>query len=252
MPEFDIRKSFADVDVNSDDIVMIHGDAGVAAQYLDIKNSEKLDHLICRIKEYFSPNGTILVPAFTYSFTKGEDYHIDKTESSVGLFSERFRQGRDVIRTSHPIFSVSVWGKNGQFFLNKDDTDCFGSGTFFEELLNRNVKLVTLGCDLDTVTFVHYVEQKARVSYRYFKSFSGNVLSKNKKVSLDTRYFVRDLSLKTECNLRYFSANAERRRVLRCGSAGRFPIKTIQAVDFYELALELLKDNEHALIGEGI
>ena len=40
MPEFDIRKSFADVDVNSDDIVMIHGDAGVAAQYLDIKNSE--------------------------------------------------------------------------------------------------------------------------------------------------------------------------------------------------------------------
>ena len=30
----------------------------------------------------------------------------------------------------------------------------------FEELLNRNVKLVTLGCDLDTVTFVHYVEQK--------------------------------------------------------------------------------------------
>ena len=50
----------------------------------------KVDHLICRIKEYFSPNGTILVPAFTYSFTKGEDYHIDKT-SSVGLFSERFR-----------------------------------------------------------------------------------------------------------------------------------------------------------------
>ena len=71
-------------------------------------------------------------------------------------------------------------------------------------------------------------------------------------MSLDTRYFVRDLSLKTECNLRYFSANAERRRVLRCGSAGRFSIKTIQAVDFYELALELLKDNEHALIGEGI
>ena len=67
-------------------------------------------------------------------------------------------------------------------------------------------------------------------------------------MSLDT-VFCSDLSLKTECNLRYFSANAERRRVCVAVPQG-FPIKTIQAVDFYELALELLKDNEHALIGE--
>ena len=92
---------------------MIHGDAGVAAQYLDIKNSEKLDHLICRIKVFFS-NGTILVPAFTYSFTKG-DYHIDKSESSIGLFSRDSVRGEMLFALAIRFLAL-VFGKNGQFF----------------------------------------------------------------------------------------------------------------------------------------
>ncbi len=252
MAEFDIHKSLDDVGVNPEDIVMIHGDAGVAAQYSGIANNEKLDYLIYQIKEYFSPNGTILVPAFTYSFTKGEIYNVNKTESSVGLFSEKFRLSSDVVRTNHPIFSTSIWGKHGKYFMNKNNNDCFGSSTFFEELLTRNVKLITLGCDLNAVTFVHYAEQKARVSYRYFKTFSGTVLNEDQETSLETTYFVRDTTLKTACNLKHFSAVAEKKNMLQSGSAGRFPLKTIKALDFYELALELIHYNEYALIDEGI
>ena len=76
-------------------------------------------------------------------------------------------------------------------------------------------------------------------------------MNEDQEFNLDTTYFVRDTALKTECNLKQFSAVAERRNMLKCGTAGRFPLKTIQALDFYELALELIHHNEYALIDEG-
>mgnify|MGYP001496652523 CR=1 FL=1 len=70
MTDFDLHQTFDDLGIQSEDIVMIHGDAGVAAQYSQVPPDKRLDHLIAEIKRYFSPNGTILVPAFSYSSTK--------------------------------------------------------------------------------------------------------------------------------------------------------------------------------------
>ena len=235
MDDFSIDKAFASVGVNSDDIVMIHADAGVAGQYRELPANEMLDHLINQIKAYFSPKGTVLVPSFSYSFTKNENFHVDSTPSDVGLFSERFRQGKDVKRSSHPIFSICAWGKFADDFLGGTAFDCFGSGTFFDMLFKRNVKLVVLGCSLNCITFVHYVEQKSCVSYRYFKSFGGKVIIGGQIVDVNTRYFVRNRKLNTECNLTFFSKLATKRKMLSTGSAGRFPIAAIGAVDFFDV-----------------
>ena len=252
MSEFDIQKSFCDVDLETDDIVMIHGDAGVAAQYMDLTSERRLDYLIDQMKEYFSPAGTILIPAFSYSSTKNEVYDVNETSSAVGLFSERFRHGPDVERTRHPIFSVSTWGRFGCDFLEGSNYDCFGPGTFFDMILKRNVKLVALGCDLNNLTFVHYVEQQKDVNYRSFKTFNGNIIDGKCRIRVDTKYYVRDMALKTGCNLKLFGEVAERKELLRIGSAGRFPLKVIGSADFYKVAMDLLVKDEYSLIDEGV
>ena len=252
MTDLNIQKSFSELGLKSNDIVMIHGDAGVAAQYQDVGAKDRLDYLIDEIKEYFSQDGTILVPAFSYSSTKHEDYHLLKTPSAVGLFSEHFRQGSDVNRTNHPIFSVSTWGKFGADFLGGSNSDCFGPGTFFEMLLERNVRLITLGCDLNSVTFVHHAEQMKKVKYRYFKNFTGRIIDADQIVNLDTKYYVRDTTIATNCNLKLLSNVAKDRKLLQAGSVGRFPIQTIRALDFFNVAMELLDENEYSLIDAGI
>jgi len=251
MTDFDIQKSLSDVGIQKNDIVMIHGDAGVAAQYREIPVDSRLDHLIDEIKEYFSPAGTILVPAFSYSSTKNEDYNIHETPSSVGLFSERFRHGSDVKRSSHPIFSVCIWGRFGDHFLGGSNHDCFGPGTFFDLLFQRNVKLVTLGCDLSRLTFVHYVEQRKQVSYRFFKTFSGKIVDDGEEMDVNTNYYVRDTALKTGCNLALLAQAAAKNKLLRSGSAGRFPLQVISTSGFFTTATDLLAVDEYSLIDEG-
>lgn len=252
MTDLNIQKSFSELGLQSDDIVMIHGDAGVAAQYQDVSSEDRLDYLIDEIKTYFRKEGTVLVPAFSYSSTKREDYDLLNTPSEVGMFSEHFRQGSDVNRTKHPIFSVCTWGKYGADFLGGINSDCFGLGTFFEMLLKRNVKFITLGCDLNSVTFVHHVEQIKKVKYRYFKNFTGRIIDVDGNEKVETKYYVRDTTIASNCNLELLSIAAKDRNLLQVGCVGRFPIQTISALDFFNVAMELLYENEYSLIDAGV
>ena len=65
MTDFDLHQTFDDLGIQSEDIVMIHGDAGVAAQYSQVPPDKRLDqHLILldtrtessvEVKAFFSP-----------------------------------------------------------------------------------------------------------------------------------------------------------------------------------------------------
>ena len=126
-----IYKTLSDLGLSSNDIVMIHGDAGPAAQIVSTDGENKLTEFIRILVSYFS-SGTILVPSFSYSFTKNEPFDPLLTKSEVGLFSESFRNYTNIARTSHPIFSFSIYGKDKQKFIDASLTDCF---IFFDRLI---------------------------------------------------------------------------------------------------------------------
>jgi aminoglycoside 3-N-acetyltransferase len=191
------------------------------------------------------------VPAFSYSFNKKEDFDVSATPSDVGLFSETFRQLPGVVRTRHPLFSFSVIGLGSEDVLNAKLDDCFGRNSVFNLIYKNNAKIVFIGSDFSRATFVHYVEQQHGVKYRYPKSFSGYLIENGQKTFLETNYFVRDLSIESSCNLRFMKDVAVRNGLLKMSSIGRFPIMSISAVDFFELASDLLNKNEYALIEAG-
>ncbi len=53
------------------DTLLVHADAGVAAQCDAATRSEKLNQFVSALKHYFY-DGTLLVPSFTYSATQGK------------------------------------------------------------------------------------------------------------------------------------------------------------------------------------
>ena len=249
--EIDLEESFRCAGVFSTDTVMIHGDAGVAAQFRSIEPNFRLGHLISQIVKFFSKGGTVVVPTFSYSFTKGEVFNRADTPSAVGQFSEAFRNYPGVYRSRHPIFSVASIGKYAQAFENSRIDDCFGEGTAIE-LLNRfNGKIICMGCDFSRITFVHYVEQKYGVQYRYFKNFNGFLVEGNTKVPLTTTYYVRDINLDTGTNLTRMKNASLESGFLNISKVGRFPMTAICATDFLSLANILLKEDKYALIQDG-
>ena len=286
-PSSSIPSYLLKLGLQQNDTVMIHGNAGVAAQFIFDNSSDPIFDFNKHILDYFH-EGTVIVPTYTYSATKGEIYDPKITPSAIGEFSEKFRLMKGGIRSLHPIFSVSCFGKNAKYFSNSTITDSFGEGTLFEKLYNNNVKILGLGCPLDRfLTFIHYVEQAAKVNYRYFKNFEFCLLLgppppfrggshfrgwlKLAKTqfqlvpSLSTyrriqdefiqkkghiKYFVRDLELESELDLTPFENIAcEQKRMVR-QSFGRFYSRLISAKDCYDLALSLLRDDPYSLIRE--
>ena len=248
-PISDINDHLSNLGLVSSDTVMVHGDAGVAGQYIFKDASNPLSSFIINLLDYFN-KGTVIVPSFTYSATNNEIFEIDKTPSKTGDFSEMFRLIKGVHRSRHPIFSISCFGEYAQYYNDSLITDCFGKDTFFDKLYINNVKILTLGCSLDRVTFAHYVEQKLNVSYRYFKYFKAHIKDEKTMKEITVRYFVRNLNLNTCLDLNNLESKSIQTEKLIKKPFGRLLARLISADDFFNQASELIKKNEYALIKE--
>jgi aminoglycoside 3-N-acetyltransferase len=245
--ERSIFESLSSVGLNHGDTVLVHADAGVAAQCLAASRTDKLNQFVRALKHYFY-DGTILVPSFTYSATKKEVFEPDNTKSQVGLFSEFFRTSDGVSRTKHPIFSFSVWGRDKESFLCLDDTTCFGAGSLFDEFYHRDGVLCCIGCSIDRITFVHYVEQSIGAYYRYLKNFDAMIKQGESIKTFETSYFVRNLDIDSSADLSLLKEYASNINFLKEVEIGRFPLQAISSRNFFEVAADLYRSNKNSLI----
>ena len=146
-------------------------------------------------------HGTLIIPAFSYSWCKNERFTKNKSMcQSMGSYSKSLVKDKSFKRTNHPNFSVFIMDnskiiKNRSFLKNINNNTCFGKNSIFD-LLYKNSKfqpsyVVLLGGAHDDVvfrtTFIHYVEQFIGVQYRYLKKFFNS--NKTNFTSQYVRYF---------------------------------------------------------------
>jgi aminoglycoside 3-N-acetyltransferase len=247
-----IANCFKSIGIFPNDTVMIHGDAGVATQLTHIDRNQRLQELISQIIDYFTPEGTIVVPTFSYSFTKNEDYDVNNSPSDIGRFSETFRKYPLVGRSNHPIFSVAGLGKNFEKFKKSRVDDCFGEGTAFDLLYKMKGKIICLGCDFGKITFIHYVEQYFGVPYRYMKNFNGFVIQNEAKIQLVTSYYARKLDINSVSDLTFLKRELINQGKLLTTNIGKFSVLATKTDDFFNYAIQLMKSNKFALIKDKI
>lgn len=246
--DLNINDVFQKLDIKSSDTIVIHGDAGIAFQLKEIDIENRLRYFLQKLIDFIDEKGTLIIPAFSYSFTKGESFDVNNTPSDVGQFSEAFRLLPRVFRSKNPNFSVCSVGKYAKEFSNSSIYDCFGSETAFDLMYKYNAKLVCLGCEFNRITFVHYLEQKIGVPYRYLKTFSGTIIDNEEIINIDNTYYVRDLSINSEAELTAVKYLAEKRGLLLVEKFGRLPVFAISSKHFYVTAKEILSENAYGLI----
>jgi aminoglycoside 3-N-acetyltransferase len=248
-------------------LVLLHADAIVAAQFLPIPaernaaslnddsltNNQRLDLLIEAIEAAIG-GGTLVVPVFSYSFTKGEPFDVRSTPSAVGMVSERFRTRPGVRRSADPIFSFACRGPLAEELCEVPANECFGTESVFAALHRRNAHIVNLGCSLSRGgTFVHYVETAHGVDYRYKKVFSGTVISPDgRAVESSVIYNVRDLTRRSDADLRRLQKRLADDGKLRIATVGRSQILAVTANDLFDTAWKMLDEDPVSLIAEGV
>jgi aminoglycoside 3-N-acetyltransferase len=253
-----VTDALLSIGVKQGSIVMVHPDAIVAAQFPAMPsarpdNEQRLDLLIEAIEAAIGGRGTLLIPAFSYSFTKGEPFDICNSPSAVGMVSERFRTRPGVRRTLDPIFSFAVRGRLAQELCTIPAKVCFGTESVFAALHRWNAQIVDLGCSMSRGgTFVHYVETTHGVDYRYKKVFTGTVISPDGQSSEGSVvYHVRDLTRRSGADLRRLQKRLADDRKSRTVEIGRSRIMAVTAIELFDTAWEMLDEDPVSLIAEG-
>ena len=252
------------VGVRAGNVALVHADAIVAAQISigsnyavpqsEVASEDRLDLLIEAIVTAIGPDGTLVVPTFSYSFTKGEPFDLVNTPSAVGMVSERFRTRAGILRTSDPIFSFACSGPRAAELCALPVKECFGAESVFAAVHRMNAHIVDLGCSLSRGgTFVHYVETAHGVDYRYPKVFSGKVISLGgHRRDCAVVYNVRDLTRNSAADLRRLQTRLAEDGKLRTADVGRSRILTVRASDLFDTAWQMLDEDPISLIAEGV
>ena len=132
---------------------------------------------------------TLIFPTYTFSFPNNQDYDVQNSKTSMGLFNEYFRNQNDVIRSTDPLMSNALKGTHVEFVNNIGKNSCGKDSTF--DLLHQtelNVKFLFFGARPgDCFTYMHYIEDYLNVPYRYSREFTGKIIN-NEKTYTDTYY----------------------------------------------------------------
>lgn len=148
---------------------------------------------IAALREVIGSTGTLLMPAFTYSYCDHKTYDLRNSRSKMGILTEYYRQLPECCRTYDPIFSFALSGAHIEPYLQNSQS-CFGPNSVYDVLTKRNGKIVVMGERWNGYTFVHYVEETVPVSYRYYKNFSGTLIDEQGQAhQTSINYFVRNL-----------------------------------------------------------
>lgn len=248
----EIGQELARAGIESGDTVLLHSDIGhLFDQNRGQPRRSIANELLDGVLERLGPEGTLVTPTFTYGFCRGQPFDIDKTPSDVGFFSNVVLTHPRALRSRHAIFSIAVIGNNAEFICNDLSTDAFAEQGAFARLYQLDAKQVFLSSKLeDHCTYLHYVEQKMGVSYRFIKQFPGTVVVDGIARDEVHSFFARPLDGSVKTDLGRMNRELLSKGLLRRVSTRLGEIESISTVALTKFTIDKLRHNETYMLGQ--
>lgn len=158
-----------------------------------------LNELFAAVEEQ---GGNLLVPTYSYSFTKKEVFSLRDTKSDLGKVSDFLRAENPSRRTCDPNFSYLSFGTLiDRKFFSIQDYASFGPDSLMGLGLENDSYLLSVGSVLHHCTEIHHLEKTLEVPYRFDKNFSGKTQSLDGAIHDQTvTYYCRDLDFAKKYN----------------------------------------------------
>lgn len=186
--------------VGPGDVVMVH--ASVKAVGAIAGGPDEI-HLA--LKDALTPDGTLLMyascPQYVDEVGRGNlsadaeaevleklpafDAATARAARDNGILVEFFRSYPGTRVNDHPA-RFAAWGRHAaHLFSSQPWNYAFGAGSALERFVALDGKILLLGCDHDTVTFLHYVEHVADIRDRRVARFKVPVAERGERVWRD-------------------------------------------------------------------
>ncbi len=162
------------------------------------QNVDKWDFLFA-LRALIEQGRTIVLPAFTFSFCSGENYHY-QNRSEVGVLADWAASLSGFSRSQHPIYSYVMGGALADELLEVKNSTTFGDDSYLAAFEKYNARVIMLGCGWEYCTQFHRYEEEAQVPYREYKAFSGYADYGRGQESVQAIMFVRSAGIDAENN----------------------------------------------------
>ncbi|HBZ64063.1 MAG TPA: hypothetical protein DEO89_05555 [Lachnospiraceae bacterium] len=226
------------------DVLFVHSEISFGALEKGVRRNEIKEILVDAIKELHVK--TLIFPTFTFSFCNQEVYDKDNSKTAMGMLPEYVRKRQDAVRSDDPILSVAILGEQEGFDKMLGSSSC-GEGGIFHILnqTDKRVKFMFFGTSpLMCFTYLHYVEERVGVPYRYLRKFSGQVIEngvkKDKEIELYVRYKGVTATLPTN-----FKQELLDKDIVKSMDVGDSEISVVDEKMSYDYLYKMLKDNPY-------
>jgi aminoglycoside 3-N-acetyltransferase len=191
----DVVRALRAVGVRRGDVLFTHSSVamlGIPGVSLDADAIAAL--FLAALREVAGEEGTWVLPAYTYSYTKAEVFDPTRVPptSDMGLLPGALWRHPDAVRSLDPIFSVIAVGARAQELTAGVPRSCFGKDSVYARLLEVDGGILNIGMGSHSA-FLHHIEQKLGVAYRYPKTFHGISVLDGHRRATSIVYNVRDL-----------------------------------------------------------
>ena len=174
-----IKKQLADMGILPTDIVLIHTSFKAVGE---VEGGP--DGFIDAFCEYLS-EGTFIVPTHTWGVINKDNnvFDVRKTVPNIGLVPRTAAFRKDGIRSLHPTHSVWVHGKMAEELTkNEEYAHTPGrTGYFWDKLGDIGAKILLIGVGNNKNTFIHSVEERAKLSNRIGEPYDVKIIDQEGK-----------------------------------------------------------------------
>lgn len=241
----ELSRSLALCGVVSGDTLFFQPEDGVAGLLPVMGAGERFEAIIRAVLAVVGPSGTLVLPTYTYSFSRGEIFSKTYSRSALGAITDYFRRRPKVVRSANPMYSVAACGRHADLFAQSDAYDCFGADTAFGLLHRLNAKIVTVGGCFENLAPLQYIEQSAGVDYRRFREFRGVVEENNAKLRMErVRSYVRDPKRRDILESSRIRQVVESHGLLRTARMGPFEVLAIDASDLFDAGIAVIAHSD--------
>ena len=231
------------------DVLLVHNSLFNFGVPNDCKISALPSIMFTELQNVIGDEGTIAVPTFNFDFCKGVPFNKQDTKSkNMGVFSEFVRKQTHAKRSKHPIQSIAAVGYKSDFIIGEDTESSFSPNGPFDRLKALNGKILLLGADFNSVSMIHWVEEKYEVPYRYWKTFEGTYIDNNTSSEKMYKMYVR--SMETNPSLKLYGIEKEliRMNKLLVTKIGSGSIKVFNITDFISIAEDFITRNPYYFV----
>tara|TARA_Y100000741_G_scaffold357766_1_gene336026 strand:- start:253 stop:1050 length:798 start_codon:yes stop_codon:yes gene_type:complete len=202
--------------------------------------------LLKSIKKIIGKKGNIFVPTYSYTFGKKKKvFNPKKTKADIGYFPNFFLKQKKITRSSDPMMSIAGIGPDCRKILLKNSNSSFGKNCVLERLfLIKNLKCLHVGLSYNWMPFMHYLDWKNKVPFRFDKRLSGYIIANNKKKKIHWIYFARILRDETFSNGFRIGIKALKKKLYMRLVLGKSMIYIIDYRKFYNFSKYLTKKNK--------